>query len=99
MSESAHQDGVPTDYPRNKIITMASEAIEKADGRARVYFKFTCQHCGQRCTFSEPNKLYAKGECFVCSKETDIEKAGFLLVISSPGHEHEGAEPSHEQIE
>ena len=66
---------------------MASDAIERSDGRARVYFKFTCTHCGQRCTFEEPNKLYEAGECYVCKKETKIERAGFLLIITSPGHE------------
>ena len=88
MAESAHDEhNVPTDYPRNQIITMASDAIERANGRARVYFKFTCKHCGQRCTFGEPNKLYQKGECFACNKETEVEKAGFLLILVSPEHE------------
>lgn len=90
MAESAHDEhNVPTDYPRNQIITMASDAIERANGRARVYFKFTCKHCGQRCTFGEPNKLYQTGECFVCSKTTEVERAGFLLILVSPGHEQE----------
>ena len=90
MSESAHDaNNIPTDYDRNEIMRMADEAIRKAAGHARVYFKFTCQHCGKRCTFSEPNKLYAEGECYVCNKTSQVGKAGFLLVLSSPGHESE----------
>ena len=97
MPESAHDErNIPKDFPRNQIITMASEALERAEGRARVYFKFTCQHCGQRCTFAEPNKLYEKGSCFACGKETVIQSAGFLLVITSPRLEQGEAEAAGE---
>ena len=93
MAESAYDDKhVPKDFSRTEIIQMAENAIQDARGTARVYFKFTCQHCGQRCTFSEPNKLYEKGECFSCGKETQIQKAGFMLIISSPKHQQDGTD-------
>lgn len=69
----------PTDYPRDEIMAMAQAAT--AGKKAAIYFKYTCAYCGQRCTFAEPNLLYATGECFRCGKVTTIEKAGFMLVV------------------
>lgn len=71
------------DKSRDDIIAMANDVIRNAKGLARVYFNFTCRHCGQRCTLSEPNTLYESGECFKCGKETIIEKAGFMLMLTS----------------
>ena len=90
MAESAHdENNIPKDFDRHEIMRMADEAIRKAQGHARIYFKFTCQHCGKRCTFSEPNKLYASGECYACNKTTQVQAAGFLLMLTSPGYEQE----------
>jgi hypothetical protein len=77
----------PTDYPRDEICRMADAAIERHGGPtvARVYFKFTCASCGERCTFLEPNALYATGECDTCGHITTIEKAGFSLLLSTTG--------------
>jgi PHP family Zn ribbon phosphoesterase len=58
----------------------AADAVRKYPG-AVVYFKFTCAHCGHRCTFTEPNALYERGECNACGKETEIKKGGFLLQL------------------
>lgn len=44
-----------------------------------TWFKFTCEHCGERCTFQEPNKLYEYGECHECGKSTKVEVGGFSL--------------------
>ena len=44
-----------------------------------IYFKFTCAHCGERCTFNDPNCLYEVGECAKCGKETEVDVGGFSL--------------------
>ena len=71
------------DLLRDEIVRFAEETIASYGGAAKVYFKFTCGHCGTRCTLKEANTLYEKGECVGCGKETVIERAGFLLVIES----------------
>lgn len=79
---ASNQQGKPKDLPNAEIIAMAENAVRRSGGRAQVYFKFTCTHCGARCTFSEPGVLYARGECNECGYETKIEKAGFMLVLN-----------------
>lgn len=78
---------MPTDYPRDVICQMADQAIAKNGGPelARVYFKFTCEACGERCTFNEPNSLYEQGECCECGHMTTVTKAGFSLLLSTTG--------------
>jgi transcription elongation factor Elf1 len=72
------------DRPPDEIMGMANRVIGEyaAKGmKASVNFKFTCRHCGERCTFVDQNMLYAYGECHACGKETKIEKAGFMLLV------------------
>ena len=77
----------PTNYPRDVIMRMAGEAINNNGGpqHARVHFKFTCQNCGTRCTFSEPNQLFERGECCNCGFDNVVLEAGFSLEISALG--------------
>src|SRR4051812_44087984 len=77
----------PKDYPRDEIAKLAVEAIERHGGPqfARVYFKFTCAQCGERCQFDEPNALYETGECHACGHVTTVEIAGFSLLLSTTG--------------
>lgn len=61
-------------------------AIEMANGLvargATVHFKFTCERCGARCTFSEPNTIYRNGECMDCGWATnDIPGYGLLVIF------------------
>lgn len=69
------------DYSREEICRMADAAIRKYGGpdRAKVFFKFTCSHCGARCMFAEPNKLFEQGECGECHQTTIVREAGFAL--------------------
>jgi hypothetical protein len=60
---------------------LADEALQRYPG-AIVHFKFTCAHCGERCMLQEPNRLYEKGICHKCGKETVIERGGFALIYS-----------------
>lgn len=73
----------PTDYPREQIMKMAEEAIAKYGGPslARVYFKFTCPACGERCQFQDANKLYETGECHKCGQASEVKEAGFALAL------------------
>jgi len=64
---------------------MADEILQRSAGKAQVYFKFTCPKCGERCTLEEPNVLHENGECCACSIVSPIEKAGFMLVLTSEG--------------
>jgi rRNA maturation endonuclease Nob1 len=68
------------DVPREQLAKLAEEALRTHPG-SKIYFKFTCEKCGERCTLLEPNALYEKGECFVCGHETVISKGGFSLHI------------------
>lgn len=69
------------DLPREELV----KAAEKALGPGGIYegatlcFKFTCEHCGERCILDEPNKLYEYGECCTCGKKTKIEYGGFMV--------------------
>lgn len=72
----------PRDLPREEIIAMADNIVKRDPFHTSVYFKFTCEHCGERCTFVEPNVLYEKGECQNCGGVTVILKAGYMLVIT-----------------
>ena len=73
------------DKPREEIVAMAEEILSAADGKAKVYFKFTCAHCNARQTFQEENTLYDTGTCEACGKVTTITEAGFMLVLSMEG--------------
>ena len=66
------------DLPRDQIIKMAQDVITK---NCDVYFKFTCPHCGTRCSFNEKNRLYEEGECCKCGKKSKVDFAGFSLHI------------------
>lgn len=82
----------PRDFPRAEIMKMADEAIKEARSRgveAHVAFKFTCPHCGERCTFQEHDLLYEEGECFKCGKSEPVERAGFMMIYSTTGHDVE----------
>ncbi len=34
---------------------------------------WTCQHCGTRQKFEQPNIIFEYGECFKCGKSTKIK--------------------------
>ncbi len=71
----------PTDYPREEIMRKANDVLREMKGQARVYFKFTCVHCGERVQFQEPNTLFERGECSECGVDQPVNAAGFALVI------------------
>ena len=69
---------------RDELLKFADDTLKEFAKRGvtvMVYFKFTCQHCGERCTFKEPNQLYEFGECSACGKETVVEKGGLALSL------------------
>lgn len=73
------------DRPRDEILALAEHVLqlyESKGHKAEVKFKFTCAHCGERCTLVESNMLRESGECFKCGKITPLEKAGFMLVLA-----------------
>ena len=69
------------DMTRIELAAMAEKAIADFGGsdHAEVFFEFTCQWCGARCTFNEPNKLWENGECAECGKTTHVKVGGFSL--------------------
>lgn len=67
------------DLPREEVMAMANRSLKP---NTEVYFKFTCESCGERCVFAEPNVLYETGECGKCGKITNVTEAGFMLVIT-----------------
>src|ERR1700739_423494 len=78
----------PKDLPREELMLAADEAIRRYPG-AIVHFKFTCQHCGHRCTLAAPTWLYERGKCNECGQLTTITHGGFSLLLSF------GSEDSH----
>jgi hypothetical protein len=71
------------DLPREELLARAQKAMDEcAAANPEVHFKFTCQHCGERCTLCDANKLWKYGECHVCGKETKIDKGGFMLQMN-----------------
>lgn len=77
------------DLPREELMKRAAE-VTADDGTwpgANILFKFTCEHCGERCTLVEPNVLYENGECHKCGKTTKIDYGGFTIhmVIGKKG--------------
>ena len=69
------------DLSREDLIEAADEAVARHTCAVDVNFKFTCEHCGSRCMFQEPNRLYEEGECHSCEKITKVEYGGFMLAI------------------
>lgn len=68
------------DLPLKELLERA-ESVVKAGGS--VFFKFTCEKCGARQTFEEPNKIFLKGLCEECGCVTELKKAGFMAVLGS----------------
>lgn len=76
------------DLPRDELMQAAKEATAPGGQwpGAEVYFKFTCEHCGNRCMFQEPNMLYEFGECSECGEETKVDVGGFTVhMVLDPG--------------
>jgi len=71
-------DKKPKDLPRQELMELAAETLRKYPG-SEIHFKFTCTHCGARCTLADANRLYERGECGDCGKLTTITKGGFRL--------------------
>lgn len=69
----------PGDLTRDELVESANKVVAESGVPVNVLFKFTCEHCGERCTFQEPNKLYEKGECHRCGKETVVKRGGYAL--------------------
>jgi PHP family Zn ribbon phosphoesterase len=71
-----------SDLPRKELIRRAESLMWKAaeqGAEIEIYFKFTCEACGERCTLNDVNTLYEKGECAKCGHITTIEKGGFMV--------------------
>ena len=66
-----------SDIPRDEAIRQANDLVAKG---WTVFFKFTCEKCGARCSFEEPNTLYEYGECCVCGHNTKADLVGFSVV-------------------
>lgn len=69
------------DLPRDKLVEQANRDVDSYECAVDCYFKYTCEHCGNRCMLQEPNKLYEKGECCQCGLETEIKFGGYALHI------------------
>lgn len=69
----------PLNHPFYEVYNQAQVLINEG---ATVHFKFTCDKCGSRQTFDEPNTLYKLGQCEECNHITNVEETGcgFLLI-------------------
>lgn len=73
----------PSNKPRTEIQALATSAIQMNGGPdlARVWYKFDCRGCGERCVAPAPNVLPATGWCTRCGAETRILGGGFALQV------------------
>jgi len=70
------------DLPIEELVARANEQIlsdQTIGVRTEVHFKFTCENCGERCMFEEPNKLYEEGECHQCGHKTKVVVGGYTI--------------------
>ena len=68
-----------SDLPREEAMARASTLLR--DKASEIYFKYTCEHCGERNTFNDPNTLWSEGECYSCGKISKVDRAGFMVVL------------------
>lgn len=68
------------DYPLQECADAAEQILAK-NPTAKIYQKFTCQHCGARQTMGEANKFFTTGKCEECDKVTDIAANGCNYMI------------------
>jgi predicted SprT family Zn-dependent metalloprotease len=72
------------DKPREVIMQEAQETVDRFTLQGinvEVFFKYTCQYCGERVTFNQKMALYEEGECCACGKITEVLFAGYSLHI------------------
>jgi hypothetical protein len=74
------------DYPFEEVVKGADAVLAKG---GMVFFKFTCQRCGDRQTFDVPNTLYETGSCDKCGAITDLTEHGcnFVAVFGKAAQE------------
>jgi DNA-directed RNA polymerase subunit RPC12/RpoP len=71
---------MPFNLPREQLLRHAQEACRRFP-RSVVYFKWTCEACGERVAFDEPNTLYEHGECSSCGHRQEVTEGGYQLHI------------------
>lgn len=75
---------MPTNLKRDELLRRARETLEHFPG-ATVFFKYTCDRCDCRVTFTEPNCLFEEGECYVCGHRQSVTAGGYALEITPGG--------------
>jgi hypothetical protein len=70
------------DYPFEEIALAAEELI--AQGHV-VFIKWTCEGCGRRVAFDQPNVICRFGKCDECGHVTNVERRGgnYLVMFQS----------------
>lgn len=71
-------DNLYGDVPREQALRDAQEII---DAGGSVFFKFTCEHCGQRLFMEPTNTIYDQCTCDKCGKTTIIKRVGFAAQL------------------
>ena len=74
----------PRDLPVPELLAMADQVLSQRKG-AKVFFKFTCEACGARQTFTTPNKWYTSGQCEECGHVTALTRGGMLVHLIRTG--------------
>lgn len=78
-----HREG---DKPLNELIEMANNFRDASEGAGDIHFVFTCENCGERCKFDEPNTYFEFGECASCGHMTKFTKGGFSVHFTIGGN-------------
>lgn len=80
-----------TDLPREVLMDRAEQTRRHYGPQyTDIFFKFTCEKCGERCTLETANQLPEKGVCHKCGHHTEIVEGGFLIAKKVP---HEKGKP------
>lgn len=73
----------PSNRSREDILRLAKQAVETHGGAdvARVWYKYDCRGCGERCVVPEPNFLPPYATCELCGTVSQILGAGYRLEV------------------
>lgn len=75
---------MPKNLQRDDLLRHAQETMKRFPS-ARVFFKYTCERCGERVTFNRPNYLFEDGECCACGHRQKVTEGGYTLDFALDG--------------
>ena len=84
MPESPPYSPRPGDLPLPQIVVMMSEALAK-NPNTKVYVKWTCPQCGERCISGTPNTVHTSYMHEDCGAIYEGQLYGMMLHLVGGG--------------